>query len=142
MTASYTGSPVVAASLKPKDKITAVSLNGVTVYKMHTVNRVTSTGDVVVTSDGGYNYTISNPNKEWVLVRFTKKLPENWPPQPGDLWRVEGSDYFVGNGSVITSSARTSGTTGHYALSAVTDSVENWNGSATLLYRRGVKEPS
>lgn len=83
------GTVVNFKELKVGDEVTAVSLDGSSVYKHTTVRYVGRAG-----FDHTDGYSVCNPDRDWVIIKHPQ-LPKSWPPQEGDVWFADEAYWHL-----------------------------------------------
>lgn len=73
--------------LRVNDIVTAVKLDGSRTVDHAKIKFVGTKG-----FDHDKGMSVSNADRDWVVVRFPR-LPDNWPPEAGDVWEADGSEW-------------------------------------------------
>lgn len=85
----------------------------------------------VIGTKSGRIFTNSTPGCVFVLTRKAPALPDHYPPQEGDVWRVGSTEYHVFKDHVHI------GTSPYSSRAAFTEKVRLGLYKAVLVYRKG-----
>lgn len=123
-------------SFKKGDTVT-LTINGTIaedttrVYKAAGEDRDYGATCIKVSTEGGTHFVHLGDRS--ANVKVTKKTPENWPPQEGDVWRVGGITMISTEDGTLTNAAFASSSYPGIAYKAA--NLLNDNKEVSLIYR-------